>query len=210
MTPFLRAAFAIALAVVGCSRVPPEPSTTTGPSHDVNPPSPPPPSTSSSSDGGIALAGRCVKDTPELAPPEVKAVPEDDECPGIGEVPALRKAPFVVETPEGRCGGRAAATPRETERGLMYRRAMPPMQGMFFSLGGRRVQTFWMRNTCIPLDMLFVDQDGLIVGILENVPPMNDEPRSVGCPSPYVLEMNAGWSRRHGVRAGQKVRLPAL
>ena len=53
-----------------------------------------------------------------------------------------------------------------------------------------------------------IDDDGVIVGILENVPTLNDAPRTVGCPSSWVLETNAGWSRRHGVRAGQKMKLP--
>ena len=49
---------------------------------------------------------------------------------------------------------------------------------------------------------------GLIVGIVENAPTLNNESRSVGCPSRWVLEVNAGWSRRHGVRAGQHLVLP--
>jgi hypothetical protein len=90
----------------------------------------------------------------------------------------------------------------------MYRTAMGAEEGMLFDLDSRKVQTFWMHNTCIPLDMLFIEDDGLVVGILENVPTLNDAPRSVPCPSTHVLEVNAGWSRRHGVRAGQHVVLP--
>jgi hypothetical protein len=67
-----------------------------------------------------------------------------------------------------------------------------------------------MHNTCIPLDMLFIDDDGLIVGIEENTPTMSDDTFSVGCSSKYVLELNAGWCRRHGVVAGQKVRFDGL
>jgi uncharacterized membrane protein (UPF0127 family) len=66
-----------------------------------------------------------------------------------------------------------------------------------------------MHNTCIPLDLLFIDEDGLIVGIVESAPTLNDDSRGVGCPSRFVLEVNAGWSRRHGVRPGQRVRLGA-
>jgi uncharacterized membrane protein (UPF0127 family) len=65
-----------------------------------------------------------------------------------------------------------------------------------------------MHNTCIPLDMLFVDEDGLIVGIVENAPTLDDGTREVSCPSRWVLEVNAGWSRRHAVRAGQRLVLP--
>jgi uncharacterized membrane protein (UPF0127 family) len=100
-------------------------------------------------------------------------------------------------------------SPHDTMRGLMYRTSLADDRGMLFDLGDKVDHSFWMRNTCIPLDLLYIDEDGLIVGIVENAPTLNDEPRSVGCPSLYVLEVNAGWSRRHGVEAGQFVRLPA-
>jgi hypothetical protein len=100
-----------------------------------------------------------------------------------------------------------ARTEEETSRGLMYRTVMPENEGMIFAMD-RREHTFWMRNTCLPLDMLFIDRDGTIVGIEENVPTLNDASRSCGCESTHVLEVNAGWSRRHGVKAGQKVKLP--
>jgi len=90
----------------------------------------------------------------------------------------------------------------------MYRTSMAEDRGMLFDLGVRQVHTFWMHNTCIPLDMIFLDDDGFIVGIAENVPTLNDAPRSVPCPSTHVLEVNAGWSRRHGVRAGDRAVLP--
>jgi uncharacterized membrane protein (UPF0127 family) len=85
---------------------------------------------------------------------------------------------------------------------------MAPDHGMIFDLGVHKVQEFWMHNTCIPLDMLFLDDDGFVVGILENVPTLNDLPRRVPCASSYVLETNAGWARRAGVRAGMHARLP--
>ena len=58
--------------------------------------------------------------------------------------------------------------------------------------------------------MFFIDGDGTIVGVEENVPTMNDNTYSAGCPSRYVLELNAGFARRHGLRAGQKVRLEGI
>jgi len=100
-----------------------------------------------------------------------------------------------------------ARTDDETSRGLMYRTTMPEDEGMIFAMD-RRDHTFWMKNTCLPLDMLFIDQDGTIVGIEENVPTLNEITRSCGCGSTHVLEVNAGWSRRHGVRPGQRVKLP--
>jgi hypothetical protein len=96
----------------------------------------------------------------------------------------------------------------DSQRGLMYRTSMAPDHGMLFDLGGRQLHEFWMHDTCIPLDMIFIDDDGLVVGVVENVPPMNDAHRSVPCPSSHVLETNAGWARRVGVRAGMHARLP--
>jgi uncharacterized membrane protein (UPF0127 family) len=97
----------------------------------------------------------------------------------------------------------------DTARGLMYRKSMPEDRGMLFDLGAREDHQFWMHNTCIPLDLLYVDDDGFIVGIVEEAPTLNDESRGVGCPSRYVLEVNAGWSRRHHVKAGQRMVIPA-
>src|SRR4029077_15682014 len=84
------------------------------------------------------------------------------------------------------------------ERGLMYRSSMPPNHGMLFSWQDERPRTFWMHNTCIPLDMLYVTKEGVIAGILEQVPTLNDAPRGVRCPVAHVLELNAGWARAHG------------
>jgi len=99
-----------------------------------------------------------------------------------------------------------ARSEAEKERGLMYRTKLPDTQGMLFSWGGvEEPRMFWMRNTCIPLDMMFIARDGTITGILEQVPTLNDEPRGVPCPAAYVLEVNAGWSRSHGIQSGTTV-----
>jgi uncharacterized membrane protein (UPF0127 family) len=157
-----------------------------------------------------AASERCIAPTSESAPAAVAPGPAAG-CPadpGPYKLDALTVR--FPEAHEGATSVRAelARRPQDTERGLMYRTAMGPEEGMLFDLDSRKVQTFWMHNTCIPLDMLFIDDDGLVVGVLENVPPMNDTHRSVPCPSSHVLEMNAGWARRAGVRAGMHARLP--
>ena len=101
-----------------------------------------------------------------------------------------------------------ARTDAERSRGLMFRTSMATDAGMLFSWNAEQIRSFWMRNTCIPLDMLFIAADGLIVGLLEQVPTLNDDSRSVRCPAAHVLELNAGWARGHGVKAGQRVQLP--
>jgi uncharacterized membrane protein (UPF0127 family) len=97
----------------------------------------------------------------------------------------------------------------DTTRGLMYRRSLGEDRGMLFDLRVREDHQFWMHNTCIALDLVYVDEDGLVVGIVENAPTLDDTSRGVGCPSRYVLEVNAGWSRRHGVKPGQRMTIPA-
>ena len=96
------------------------------------------------------------------------------------------------------------------QRGLMYRKALPDDRGMLFVWDRPSVRSFWMHNTCLPLDMLFIDETGFIAGIVENAPTLNDEPRSVDCPVSYVLEVNAGWSRKYGVVAGQRVKIEGV
>lgn len=87
----------------------------------------------------------------------------------------------------------------------MYRTSMDGDHGMLFSWDAEAPRSFWMQNTCIPLDMLFIAADGTIAGILEQVPTLNTRPREVPCPVRHVLELNAGWARLHGVAPGQHV-----
>lgn len=89
--------------------------------------------------------------------------------------------------------------------GLMYRPELDDEHGMLFSWREDEVRSFWMRNTCLALDMLFIDRAGFVTGVVEQVPPMNDAHRSIPCPVAHVLEVPAGWVRRHGVRPGHRV-----
>lgn len=130
-------------------------------------------------------------------------------CPADPVGPSDLARGYVVfpEAPGSpRLSAELARSEPEKERGLMYRTKLPEAQGMLFSWGGaEQPRTFWMHNTCIPLDMMFIAGDGTIAGILEQVPTLNDEPRGVPCPAAYVLEVNAGWARSHGVKSGTRV-----
>ncbi len=97
-------------------------------------------------------------------------------------------------------------TPAEVERGLMFRERLAPDAGMLFVFPETSVHTFWMKNTLIPLDMIFADADGVVVGIVEDAEPLTTTPRQVGAPSRYVLEVNGGWSAAHGVARGDRMR----
>jgi uncharacterized protein len=157
-------------------------------------------------------AGRCVRLTPAEPPPPVSPGPAPG-CPVDPEVSPPRVPVVRVAFPD--VSGVAVdadlvRSEHDTMRGLMYRTSMGPERGMLFDLRVREEHKFWMHNTCIPLDLLYIDEDGLLVGIAENAPTLSDDTIGVGCPSRWVLEVNAGWSRRHGVKAGQHVTLPAL
>jgi len=210
-------AMGIALAatlMAECSRTPaeefPATATTTTTATGVVAPVPPAAASAAVSSGAPAIpAGRCVLPTPATPPPPVRPGPAPG-CPRDPEGP--QKVPVVRVGFPG-AGSLAVdaelvSTEHDTMRGLMYRTSMPEDHGMLFDLGVHEDHKFWMHNTCIPLDLLYIDDDGLIVGIVENAPTLDDTPRGVGCPSSYVLETNAGWARRHGVKAGQRVALP--
>ncbi len=92
-------------------------------------------------------------------------------------------------------------------RGLMWRTELPEGMGMLFIFPTEVVQSFWMRNTLIPLDMVFVDRRLRVVGVVQWAEPRTLTSRSVGKPSVYVLEVPGGWTARNGVRAGSTVEL---
>lgn len=99
-----------------------------------------------------------------------------------------------------------ARSPQEMQRGLMFRKELDEYAGMLFIYKKDGDHHFWMKNTYLPLDMLFISADGEVLGIVENAEPLTTVSRSVGIPSRYVLELNAGFCRRHGVQVGTKMR----
>jgi hypothetical protein len=99
-----------------------------------------------------------------------------------------------------------ADTPSKREMGLQYRRELGADKGMIFLFPSESLQSFWMKNTPIPLDMLFIGRERKIVGIVEQTAPFSLDPRSVGAPSQYVLEINGGLAKHHGFKAGDTVR----
>jgi len=100
-----------------------------------------------------------------------------------------------------------AATPAERERGLMYRSSLAEGRGMLFVFDEDGNHGFWMKNTVIPLDMLFIARDGTVVGVHANATPLSTANISVGKSSRYVLEVPGGWAARHGIAAGARVEL---
>jgi hypothetical protein len=99
-----------------------------------------------------------------------------------------------------------ARTAEETQRGLMFRQYMPEDRGMLFDFREERLVTMWMRNTYIPLDMLFIRSDGTVHHIHERAEPMNESIIESRGPVRYVLEINAGVAAKLGLKAGDRVR----
>lgn len=98
-----------------------------------------------------------------------------------------------------------AATPAQQSLGLMYRKELGANAGMLFVFDTSVEHPFWMKNTVLPLDMIFLGDDRKIVGIVKDAVPFTTSSRTVGAPSRYVLEVNAGFSEKHGVKAGDLV-----
>lgn len=155
---------------------------------------------------------RCIRRSP-ATPKRATPPSPDPHCPkdDLAQPPKLREA--KVSFPEAKdqtITVEVADSDRNRQRGLMFRTKMADDHGMIFTFDEKDNHTFWMHNTCIPLDMLYIDDDGMIVGIEENTPTMSDDTFEVGCDSKYVLEVNAGWTRAHGVMAGQKAKLEGI
>ncbi len=95
----------------------------------------------------------------------------------------------------------------QRRKGLMMRKSLDQNNGMLFIFPVQEERAFWMKDTYLSLDMIFIDSNKKIVGILENVPPLNTTPRSVNKPSMYVLELPAGNSKTLDLAPGDQLML---
>jgi uncharacterized membrane protein (UPF0127 family) len=119
----------------------------------------------------------------------------------MGEVVVWSKAgatPLQVEL---------ATDDASRERGLMFRTEVPQGHGMLFVFSASSNHTFWMKNTLVPLDMIFVGANLEIVGIVENAEPQTLTSRNPGAPSQYVLEVAGGTAFAHGWKKGDRLEL---
>jgi uncharacterized membrane protein (UPF0127 family) len=98
-----------------------------------------------------------------------------------------------------------AATSEQLSQGLMFRRDLPAGTGMLFDFGSPRQVSMWMKNTLIPLDMLFMDRSGRVVYVEQYAVPGSLEPRGPAEPVLGVLELPAGTARRLGLKPGDRV-----
>ena len=98
-----------------------------------------------------------------------------------------------------------ARTEFDRQLGLMFRKSMNENQGMLFIFPDNRIRSFWMRNTEIPLDMIFVDSSKTILNIAKNTTPYSDSSYTSTGPAKYVVEVNRGFTGRYNIKKGDKI-----
>ena len=125
-----------------------------------------------------------------------------------GDLGPLEHGMVVFETPRGAwvIDVELAKTPEQRARGLMWRRELQPDHGMLFLFEEERVQSFWMHNTLLSLDMIHLGQGREVVGVVARAEPRTDSPRGVGKPARYVLEVGAGEAAAHAIIPGAQAR----
>jgi uncharacterized protein len=115
--------------------------------------------------------------------------------------PAVRfetaRGPWIVRV-------ELARNEQQRARGLMFRRELARDQGMLFIFDETSEHPFWMHNTLIPLDLIFLGDDRSVVGVVANAAPQTDTQRTVKEPSRYVIEVSGGEAAAHGVAAGTR------
>jgi uncharacterized protein len=133
----------------------------------------------------------------------------------VTPAPAQRLRPTASVTFAGGAQVQAEIvdTPEAIERGLMFRESLGPNEGMLFIFDKAGFYPFWMKNTLIPLDIIWIDEGWRIVSIAESVPPCRADPCPTYPPAAdarYVVEVSAGFTKAHGVRRGHRLTVTGL
>ncbi|MBV9014738.1 MAG: DUF192 domain-containing protein [Alphaproteobacteria bacterium] len=128
----------------------------------------------------------------------------------LAQLETFPKAELTIVTATGphKFAIEVATTPGQMEQGLMFRRSLAPDAGMIFDYSGLAMAAMWMKNTLIPLDMLFVDQRGRIINIHERAVPGSLDPIAAAAPARAVIELNGGTAARLGIKPGDRVIFP--
>ena len=131
-------------------------------------------------------------------------------APSLAQVAHFPTAELTIVTAKGphKFTVELATTPPQLEQGLMFRQSMAADSGMLFDFKAPQPAMMWMKNTLIPLDMLFVDGQGRIINIHERAVPGSLETIGSGAPVRAVIELNGGTASRLGIRPGDRVLFP--
>jgi uncharacterized protein len=124
--------------------------------------------------------------------------------------PALEQSKVVAQTASGthEFAVWIAADDRSRQRGLMDVRQLPPGQGMLFLFASPQEVAFWMKDTYLSLDLVFIAEDGTVVNVAPDARPLSLRPIESEGPVVAVLEIRAGSARRIGLKAGDRIVLP--
>lgn len=131
-----------------------------------------------------------------------------DASPEIAQAKGFDTSPLAIETADGRRHDfvvEVARTPSQRAQGLMYRKSVAENAGMLFDYGRSQEVAMWMKNTFVPLDMLFIDKSGRIVNLAERAVPHSVQAISSAGEVRGVLELRGGTVSRLGVRRGDRV-----
>ena len=167
----------------------------------------------------VSLAGSCSAPAPaedtDSARARASSSSSSSTAGARGDVPPrldLATGAVVIDTPAGerRFKVELAVRDNERQRGLMYREKLADDEGMLFLFERQQPLAFWMKNTWIALDMLFIRDDLTILGIVEGAEPLTTSSRKVPGESRFVLELRGGLSSELGLQAGQKVRFEGV
>ena len=118
--------------------------------------------------------------------------------------PQLDLPRTTIQAGMRRITAQVAAQPKELAIGLMFRKSMPAHEGMIFVFPESGRQCFWMRNTLMPLSVAVLSEDGHIINTAEMLA-LSDTPHCSAKPAKYVLEMNKGWFKKAGLKAGDQL-----
>src|SRR5262245_51137772 len=162
---------------------------------------------------GIVLLGICAaapaqKETERQTPSALTAPTEADRQP----LSDFARTTLRIDTPSGRAHRfevYVARSLREHMQGLMYVKSLPPDEGMLFPYDPPRPAAMWMKNTLIPLDMLFIRADGTIANLIADAEAQLADSRRSDGPVALVLELNGGIAAKLGIGAGARVHLEA-
>jgi uncharacterized protein len=140
------------------------------------------------------------------------AVPRQDpgKCKGQPEIKPLEPLQVVTSRGPQKFMVEVARSFRQREYGLMCRKSLAPDRGMLFLFETPDMLAFWMRNTLIPLDIIYIGQDGRVVSMVQNAQPLNEAPLPSAGPAIATLELAAGRAAQIGLLPGDRVLHKAL
>ncbi|HEX7885368.1 MAG TPA: DUF192 domain-containing protein [Phenylobacterium sp.] len=156
---------------------------------------------------GVALALTLLAAAPAMA-----EIPRQDPktCKGQPEIRPLERLQVRSDKGVSSFQVEVADSDREREYGLMCRRRLAPDRGMLFLFSRSEPQMFWMRNTLIPLDIVYIGESGRVVSISRNVQPLDESGAPSAGPAKFVLELPAGRAAQIGLLPGDRVLHRAL